>query len=83
MSLLQRVGSCSGQAKSIATPRHIVNTSACVQAMAWFHEDDDGEALLEAMCRWCICLPHMMLFHVCEGHDMQVILKVRIVSAPG
>lgn len=49
-----------------------------MQAMAWFDdaEEGDGEALLEAMCRWCIVLPHMMLFHVCEGHDMQEILKV-------
>lgn len=42
--------------------------------MAWF---SDG-VLVDAMARWAIVLPHMMLFHVCEGHDMTTILKARL-----
>ncbi|KAK9866713.1 hypothetical protein WJX84_001390 [Apatococcus fuscideae] len=43
------------------------------QGIAWFPTEQN--ALLQALQRWAIVLPHMMLFHVCEGHDMDCILK--------
>lgn len=47
-----------------------------VQAMAWFGNDETGTQLLAAIARWCTVLPHMMLLHVCEGHDLESILQV-------
>ena len=35
-------------------------------------------ALLEALHRWAVVLPHMMLFHCCEGFDMERELKVSL-----
>ena len=45
-----------------------------VQGIAWFPEKE--KALLEALHRWAVVLPHMMLFHCCEGFDMESMLKV-------
>ena len=45
-----------------------------VQGIAWFPEKD--AALLEALQRWAIALPHMLLFHVCQGYDKDEVLKV-------
>ncbi|KAK9838811.1 hypothetical protein WJX74_003791 [Apatococcus lobatus] len=43
------------------------------QGIAWFPEKD--RTLLEALQHWAVTLPHMLLFHCCEGHDMDVVLK--------
>lgn len=51
-----------------------------VQGIAWFPEKD--AALLEALQRWAIALPHMLLFHVCEGHDKDEVLKVCRQGSP-
>ncbi|KAK9817614.1 hypothetical protein WJX74_003064 [Apatococcus lobatus] len=45
-----------------------------LQGIAWFPEKE--RALLETLHRWAVVLPHMMLFHCCEGYDMEEILKV-------
>ena len=47
-----------------------------MQGIAWFPEREG--ALLEALHRWAVCLPHMMLFHCCEGFDMDSQLKVSL-----
>ena len=49
-----------------------------VQGIAWFPEKE--KALLEALHRWAVVLPHMMLFHCCEGYDMESMLKVYLTE---
>ncbi|KAK9838837.1 hypothetical protein WJX74_004246 [Apatococcus lobatus] len=43
------------------------------QGIAWFPEKEGS--LLEALHRWAVVLPHMMLFHCCDGYDMESMLK--------
>lgn len=52
----------------------MISDVCIVQGIAWFPEKD--AALLDALQRWAIALPHMLLFHVCEGHDKDEVLKV-------
>lgn len=50
--------------------RHVVRMGVC-----WFGDDACGKRDLRALAHWTQILPFMMLFHVCEGHDMQAIMQ--------
>ena len=45
-----------------------------VQGIAWFPEKDKG--LLEALQRWAVVMPHMLLFHCCQGYNKDQVLSV-------
>ena len=50
------------------------------QGVCWFGDDACGKRDLRALAHWTQILPFMMLFHVCEGHDMQAIMQVSLFA---
>ena len=48
------------------------------QGVCWF--GDDAIQDLRVLAHWTQILPYMMLFHVCDGHDMQAVMQVSLIA---
>ena len=60
---------------------HVYTCTRHAQGVCWFGDDPRQTALQKALAHWTCTLPFMMLFHVCEGHDVRAVLKVSCSSA--
>ena len=60
--------------------------NAVAQGVCWFGDDVYAKDDLRALAHWTQILPFMMLFHVCEGHDMHAVMQVssfaQLLKAP-